>query len=499
MAKKKPDFSKPKNNKILFSQQNQLDDDLQKISDEEENLSEKDGLSLKHFENLPLVVIAGRPNVGKSTLFNRFTQRRLAIVDSIPGVTRDPVEATCFIKGKPVHLMDTGGYKLQRNEGTMEAVLDELVAEKSLEMIKKADLILLLLEADQITGEDEEFIHQLRPYWSKVIAAVNKTEGGRNESVAWNYAKFGFQELFFISADHGDNVSLLAKCITERLDFSAVKEISEEEPVKIAIIGKPNTGKSTLSNRLTHSESSIVSNYAGTTRDTVEGKFSYGGKNFIVLDTAGIRKKAKVHENVEYYSVNRAIKTLDKCDLVFLLIDAQEGLAEQDKKICNLAYERGRGIIFVLNKWDTQNQDKKTFKERKQWINIMFGQMEYAPILPLSALNGSGIKELLNTALEVYNQLNKKIETSALNAALKDWIFKYPPPQSRSGQFKIRYMVQSGVNPVVFKIFATRPEVVQESYITYLKNRIRSDLGFDKIPVQIELKQSRKKWEDREL
>ena len=220
MAKKKPDFSKPKNNKILFSQQNQLDDDLQKISDEEENLSEKDGLSLKHFENLPLVVIAGRPNVGKSTLFNRFTQRRLAIVDSTPGVTRDPVEATCLIKGKPVHLMDTGGYKLQRNEGTMEAVLDELVAEKSLEMIKKADLILLLLEADQITGEDEEFIHQLRPYWSKVIAAVNKTEGGRNESVAWNYAKFGFQELFFISADHGDNVSLLAKCITERLDFS---------------------------------------------------------------------------------------------------------------------------------------------------------------------------------------------------------------------------------------------------------------------------------------
>ena len=185
--------------------------------------------------------------------------------------------------------------------------------------------------------------------------------------------------------------------------------------------------------------------------------------------------------------------------MVFLLIDAQEGLAEQDKKICNLAYERGRGIIFVLNKWDTQNQDKKTFKERKQWINIMFGQMEYAPILPLSALNGSGIKDLLNTALEVYNQLNKKIETSALNAALKDWIFKYPPPQSRSGQFKIRYMVQSGVNPVVFKIFATRPEVVQESYITYLKNRIRSDLGFDKIPVQIELKQSRKKWEDREL
>lgn len=482
--KKKPDFSKPKKGEMPVIQV-------------EEETDKKEGITQKQYEGLPLVVIAGRPNVGKSTLFNRFMQRRLAIVDPTPGVTRDPVEANCLIQGKPVHLMDTGGYKLQRDEGTMEAVLDELVAERSLEMIKKADLILLLLEAEQITGEDEEFIHQLRSYWDKVIAAVNKTEGGKNESVAWNYARFGFKELFFISADHGDNISDLAKCIVGRLDFSAVKEVEENTPIKIAIIGKPNTGKSTLSNRLTHSESSIVSNYAGTTRDTVEGKFSYGGHNFIVLDTAGIRKKAKVHENVEYYSVNRAIKTLDQCDLVFLMIDAEEGLAEQDKKICNLAYERGRGIIFVLNKWDTQDQDKKTFKERKQWINVMFGQMEYAPILPLSALEGTGIKDLLNTAVELYGQLTHKIETAALNAALKDWIFKYPPPASRSGQFKIRYMVQTSSNPVVFKLFATRPEVVQESYITFLKNRIREDLGFDKIPVQLEMKASRQKWEDR--
>lgn len=496
MAKrKKPDFSKPKQNKLV--NQSEIKETVEeKIN---ENFQQKEGITQQQFEGLPLVVIAGRPNVGKSTLFNRFMQRRLAIVDPTPGVTRDPVEATCYIQGKPVHLMDTGGYKLQRDEGTMEAVLDELVAERSLEMIKKADLILLLLEAEQITGEDEEFIHQLRPYWHKVIAAVNKTEGGKNESVAWNFARYGFEKLFFISADHGDNVTDLAKCLASRLDFSKVQKIEENPPIKIAIIGKPNTGKSTLSNRLTHSESSIVSDYAGTTRDTVEGKFSYNGKNFLVLDTAGIRRKAKVHENVEYYSVNRAIKTLDKCDLVFLMIDAQEGLAEQDKKICNLAYERGRGIIFILNKWDTQDQNKKAFKERKQWINIMFGQMEYAPILPLSALNGDGIKDLLNTAVELYNQLNKKIETAALNTAVKDWIFKYPPPASRSGQFKIRYMVQTSVNPVCFKIFATRPEVVQESYITFLKNRIREDLGFDKIPVQLELKASRQKWENREI
>ena len=425
-------------------------------------------------------------------------QRRLAIVDPTPGVTRDPVEGTAMINGKPVHIVDTGGYKLQRDEGTMEAVLDELVVERSLEMIEKADVILLLLEAGQITGEDEEFIIQLRPHWNKVIAAVNKTEGGKNESVSWNYAQFGFKNLFFISAEHGDNISDLSKCLVSKLDFSNVREITEEEiPIRIALMGKPNTGKSTLSNRLTHSNASIVSDYAGTTRDTVEGGFSYGGKNFIVLDTAGIRRKARVHENVEYYSVNRAIKTLDRCDIVFLMIDAQEGLSEQDKKICSLAFERGRGIIFILNKWDTQEQDRKTFRKTREWINIMFGQMEYAPILPLSALNGTGIKDLLNEAIEIYKQLNHKVETAALNMALKDWLFKYPPPASKTAHFKIRYMTQKSTNPVNFLIFATRPEVVPETYITFLKNRIREDLGFDKIPVQLEMKASRQKWEDR--
>lgn len=487
MAKKrtKPDFSKPK-----------IDEKAQEILfDSEERIN---GTAKKSYEGLPLLVIAGRPNVGKSTLFNRFMQRRLAIVDPTPGVTRDPVEGTAMMGGNPVRIVDTGGYKLQRDAGTMEAVLDELVVERSLEMIEKADLILLLLEAGQITGEDEEFIAELRPYWNKVVAAVNKTEGGRNTSVSWNYAQFGFKNLFFISAEHGDNIGELSEHLISRLDFSNVREVSEDDvPIKIAIMGKPNTGKSTLSNRLTHSNASIVSDYAGTTRDTVEGGFSYGGRNFIVLDTAGIRRKAKVRENVEYYSVNRAIKNLDRCDIVFLMIDAQEGLSEQDKKICSLAFERGRGIIFILNKWDTQEQDKKAFKKAKEWIHIMFGQMEYAPILPLSALNGTGIKDVLNETIEIYKQLAHKVDTAALNMALKDWLFKYPPPASKTAHFKIRYITQKSTNPVIFLIFATRPEVVPETYMTFLKNRIREDLGFDKIPVQLEMRASRKKWEDR--
>ena len=453
----------------------------------------------KTYVNLPLVVLAGRPNVGKSTLFNRFMKRRIAIVDPTPGVTRDPVEATAFIAGKPVHLMDTGGYKLTRDVGTMEAVMDDLVVEKTIQMIKKADLILLLLEAGEITPEDEEFVQQLRPYWNKVIAAVNKTEGGRNENDAWNYMQFGFKELLFISAEHGDRIPELSEKIVSRLDFSNVREGEEEEPpVRIAILGKPNTGKSTLSNRLTHSEASIVSDYAGTTRDVVEGTFRYNGRSCLLLDTAGIRRKSKVKENVEYYSVNRAIKTLDSCDVVFLMIDAQEGLAEQDKKICALAYERGRPIIFVLNKWDTQEKGRTAARKAEENIRIMFGQMNWAPIVETSALNGDGMKKLMDTALELYSQVTRKVETAALNAALKDWLIKYPPPASKTMHFKIRYMTQTSVNPVSFVIFATRPDTVPLTYITFLKNRIREDLGFDKIPVQLELKASRQKWEDRE-
>ena len=513
--KKKPDFSKPKEEPKkslsvdLEAESSEIvenaasSDESEEISDNEEEIVESEdrkyGITKKQYEGAPLVVIAGRPNVGKSTLFNRFMQRRLAIVDPTPGVTRDPVEGFALFNGKPVHLVDTGGYKLQRDIGTMEAELDELVVEKSIQMIDRADLVILVLEAEKITPEDEEMIHQLRKHWDKLIAVVNKTEGGKNENVAWNFAQFGFEELLFISAEHGDNIRQLYEKIESRLDFSRVKLISEEEPIRVAIMGKPNTGKSTLSNRLTHTEASIVCDYAGTTRDTVEGYFEYNGKHFQVLDTAGIRRKAKVHENVEYYSVNRAIKTLDRCDIVFLMIDSQEGLSEQDKKICNLAYERGLGIIFVLNKWDlNEDQSRKAEKNIKLWMNIMFGQMEYAPIVTMSALKGTGVIELLREAVEIYGQLTHKVDTAALNMALKDWLFKYPPPASKTAHFKIRYMTQKNVNPVEFLIFATRPEVVPETYVSYLKNRIREDLGFDKIPVQLEMKASRKKWEDRE-
>ena len=449
------------------------------------------------YRNQPLVVIAGRPNVGKSTLFNRLLHKRRVITDPTPGVTRDPVEETVFIKDKPVRFMDTGGFKLTRTLGSMEAVLDDLVVQKTVESLKKADLILLLLDAGEITPEDEEFIGLLRPYWDRIVAAVNKTEGGRFETEALNFHRFGFKELICISAEHGDRIPELTDLIFSKLDFSAVETVEKKVPIKLAIMGKPNTGKSTFCNCLTGSELSIVSDYAGTTRDVVEGAFHFKGKDFLVLDTAGIRRKAKVKENVEYYSVNRAIKTLERADVVLYLMDAAEGLTEQDKKVIKLAHDRGRAMIFVLNKWDTQDQDKKTARKAEENIRIMFGHMAYAPILEISAKENTGIKPLLNTVVELYNQLNRKVDTGPLNTALRDWIAAYPPPASRSARFHIRYAVQTKTNPVVFLLFATKPDSVPQSYIAYLKNKMREDLGFTKIPITVEMQASRKKWEVR--
>jgi GTPase len=450
----------------------------------------------KTYRNLPLVVIVGRPNVGKSTLFNRLLHKRRAITDPTPGVTRDPIEDAAFINGKPVRIMDTGGFKLDRESGTPSATMDELVVEKTLAALKKADEILLLLEAGPATAEDEEFIALLRPFGKKLVVAINKTEGGRREADAWNFMRYGFDEILCISAEHGDNIIELGELITSRLDFSLVEEGEEERRIRVAIVGKPNTGKSTLSNRLTGTDASIVSDIAGTTRDVVEGEFTYKGRKFQVLDTAGIRRKARVTEDIEYYSVNRAIKTLKDADIVFHMIDAKEGLAEQDKKIIAHASEAGLGVIFVLNKWDTMDGGKK-FKDIEKDMKVMFAHMSYAPILPLSALKGSGIGDLLNAAIELYGQLSKRIETSALNMALNDWVTAAPPPQGRVNKFKIRYIVQTGTLPVTFKVFATRPEAVTDSYLAYIRNRIRKDLGFSQIPVVLEVKGSRKKWEDR--
>ncbi|MDR1837016.1 MAG: ribosome biogenesis GTPase Der [Treponema sp.] len=442
-------------------------------------------MTSRKYRNLPVVVLAGRPNVGKSTLFNRLLRRRKAITDPAPGVTRDPVESDCTIDGKSFRLIDTGGYKLAERRD-----IDKLVVEKTLVAIKGADLIVLLLEAGEITSEDEELIGLLRPYSDKLIAVVNKTEGGRKQADAWNVLILGFNKVLMISAEHGDNVGELEQEIVKRLDFSGVEEITEQPPVRIALLGKPNTGKSTLSNRLTSTNASIVSEIPGTTRDTVEGSFYWKSRNFVILDTAGIRRKARVTGDIEYYSVNRAIKTISETDIVVLLIDATEGFSDQDKKIAALAHDKGRGIIMALNKWDAMPNHKSAFKDVSDRIKFMFGQMEYAPIVPVSAKYGTGVDKLLNTAVKMYGQLNLRITTARLNQALEKWLAENPPPSGPRTRFKIKYAVQKSANPVHFIFFASRFEAVSEAYASYLRNKIRKELGFSLIPVLVEIKSS---------
>ncbi|MCL2094380.1 MAG: ribosome biogenesis GTPase Der [Treponema sp.] len=448
----------------------------------------------------PRVALAGRPNVGKSTLFNRLLRRRRSITDPTPGVTRDPVSMGAVILGRPVELIDTGGFKLDREHDSIQGDLEREVVERTLGILKGADLIVLIFEAGELTLEDEEFISLLRPYQSKLLAVVNKTEGGRRISESYNILSYGFDRVIMISAEHGDNVGELEEAI-----IAALPESGPEGPgaegrgaggtqtqgsIKLALLGKPNTGKSTLSNRLTSSEASIVSPHPGTTRDVVEGEFTFKKRKFQVLDTAGIRRKTKVSENIEYYSVNRAIRAIDQADIVILIIDAQESLTDQDKKIAALAHEKGRGIILALNKWDTMGEGKNTFNAVRDRIRFLFGQMEYAPILPLSALNGEGLEKLLNTCITMSAQLHRQIETSVLNQHLSKWLVEYPPPLGKQSRFKVRYAVQTQANPVRFIFFASRSHAVSEPYVAYLRNRIRRDLGFSLIPLLIEVRAS---------
>ncbi|HAP43296.1 MAG: ribosome biogenesis GTPase Der [Spirochaetes bacterium GWD1_61_31] len=447
------------------------------------------------WQNLPVVAVAGRPNVGKSTLFNRLLHRRRAIVDPTPGVTRDPIDAQwqpdcCDL---PVMLVDTGGLKLERDS------MDDLVAGKSWERIEAADLVLFLVDAVNITPEDEEFARQLRKYSAKLVLVVNKADGPERDAAAWSHAGWGYKDMVFVSAEHGRNIGELEELIVSRLDWSKVESaVDEHVDIRIAIMGKPNVGKSTLLNKLLGEEKSIVCDMPGTTRDVVEGHFERKGRPFTVLDTAGIRRKGKVTENVEYYSVNRAIKTLDRADVVILMIDAVEGLSEQDKKIVKLATDKGRAVVFTLNKWDKMPDVKNTFEASRDKLRFFFGQMAYAPVLQLAARDGVGLDKLLNMCVALFDELNRRIETSRLNKAVHEWVEQNPPPASTAGRFKLRYAVQTAVNPVSFSFFITKPDAIAETYISFLKNKLRSELGFAHIPLDLQIKASRKRFEDLE-
>lgn len=437
--------------------------------------------------NLPLISIIGRPNVGKSTLFNRLIGERRAITDPTPGVTRDPIPARYLLGNHPVTLVDSGGVKLER-EG-----LDEAVSEKSLSLCSMSDLILFVMDCTDITGEDMMLIDELRPYADKVVLVVNKVDDPKRDDLVWNFFSYGYQRVVGISAAHGSGFEELEDTMLGMLSLERLEDEPEEpETIKLAIMGKPNTGKSTLMNLLTGRDVSIVSEIAGTTRDVMRATFEYKGTDYTLLDTAGIRRKSKVEEDVEYYSVNRAIKTIDEADVVLLMIDIKEGLAEQDKKIAQLIVRRGKGIVLVLNKVDLMKGIGNEIEAVKDRVRFLFPILSFAPLVPISAKESVDVGKMLDTVWAVWKQLNKRIDTAVLNEALKAWTADYEPPRGADGHYKVLYGTQVSSNPVRFLLFVNRIKNFPETYISYIKNMLRKDFGFANIPVEISLRERRR-------
>ncbi len=464
------------------------------------------------------VAVLGRPNVGKSTLFNRLVGGQRAITDPTPGVTRDVLEGELDLDGARVRLLDTGGYTLERGE------LQREVSRRSLAIAAASDLTLALVEAGGLTREDLALFDRLRrlpDFPDKVVLVVNKVDGPKQELGLGEFQALGFGRLAPVSAAHGRGIAELKKLIRQAWSKAGGESRPagrEEEAsragapelgrpaggeLRLAIIGKPNTGKSTLLNRLLGEERALVSESPGTTRDPVGGTVRYRGRSLRVLDTAGIRRRSRVSESVEYYSVNRAIRSIEEADLVVLLMDVREGVSEQDKKIADLAARAGRGVILALNKVDLlpgggakagkdaglrhgKDAGLRAIEER---VRFFFPLLDFSPLVALSAATGAGVDRLLAEVLEVGRQLERRVPTGKLNLALKRWVAEYALPV-RGKNVKIRYATQTGANPVRFVLFVNSRRLFPERYLHYLKNRIRADLGFGKVPVDIRLRES---------
>ncbi|MEE8441292.1 MAG: ribosome biogenesis GTPase Der, partial [Spirochaetia bacterium] len=445
----------------------------------------------------PQIAIVGRPNVGKSTLFNRLVGHRRAITDSTPGVTRDPVGHRATLAGLEVQLVDTGGFTTDGDE------LARAISERALRTIDQSEVVLLVVDGTDLTALDQEFLEQLRPCGARLVLVVNKLDTDKRDDLVWEFHALGVDRVVGISAAHGRGMEELEAAVQPLLNAEPAGALpsvlgagvlgarypgadDESDVVRLAILGQPNTGKSTLVNRLTESNNSLVSSQPGTTRDVIEGSFEWNSHRFLVLDTAGIRRKSKVTENVEYYSVNRAINTIKDAEVVVLLVDAEKGLTEQDKKISALVVEKGRGIILALSKWDLMPRIGNQFQAIRDRIDFLFPILRFAPLVPISGLTGSGVDLVLDAVLQVRSQLHHRVETGKLNRHLAKWIEENPPPIRGRRRPKIRYMTQVDRLPVTFVAFVSNRRGIAESYVGYLRNRIRADFGLDKIPIRLE-------------
>ena len=433
----------------------------------------------------PLVAIVGRPNVGKSMLFNKLTGKRLSIVEDTPGVTRDRLYAQAEWRGRTFDLVDTGGIE----PGTDNQILSFMREQAEIAIASATVIVFVCDIRTGMTAADQDVAGMLQRSRKPVVLAVNKMDStGHTDPDMYEFYNLGLGDPMPVSAVHGHGTGdLLDACF----EFFPPEDQEEEEDdvVKVAIIGKPNVGKSSLVNRILGQERVIVSDVAGTTRDAVDSYLEKDGQKYLIIDTAGMRKKSKVDDRVEKFSVLRATMAIERSDVCVIMIDAQEGVTEQDTKVAGLAHEAGKACVIVVNKWDAIEKDGKTMQRMEEDVRRDLSYMTYAPVLFISALTGQRVDRLFGLIDNVVNQAAMRIPTGVLNQVLNDAQARVQPPTDKGKRLKIYYMTQIGVKPPHFVIFCNDAKLFHFSYQRYLENQIRATFGLTGTPVRITIRQ----------
>lgn len=434
---------------------------------------------------MSLVAIVGRPNVGKSTLFNRLVGMRQAIVDDISGVTRDRHYGRCEWCGREFSVVDTGGYTTNSDD-----VFEAAIREQVQIAINEADVILFMVEAATgVTDYDAEIADVLRRARKPVILAVNKVDSGEKMYDAYQFYSMGLGELFSISAANGSGTGDLLDAIVKVLP----EDVQTEDPYaglpRIAIVGKPNVGKSSLTNALLGTDRNIVTPVAGTTRDAIETYYNKFGHEFMLVDTAGIRRKAKVHEDLEFYSVMRSIRAIEHSDVCIMMIDATTGMEAQDMNIFNLILKNRKGVVLVVNKWDLFIKDSNTLKQYEQTLRARLAPFADVPIIFTSVLKMTRIQDVLDAVTRVYENYSTKIPTARINEAMLPIIEETPPPSIKGKYVKIKYITQLPTRFPAFAFFCNLPQYIKEPYKRFLENKLRENFDLTGCPIQIFFRQ----------